>query len=224
MPEQLGFDLPVRRALGREDFYVSPSNAVALAKIDAWERWPDHRMVLIGPAGSGKTHLAHSWARVSGAVFAKPADLPGLIAAPAPCILDDTPEFCQDEAGQEALFHLLNAMRAAGAPLLMTARSAPARWDVELADLRSRLTATDTSVMEQPDDALLAAVLAKLFVDRQLRISPELIPYLVQRIERSFDAVHQVVADLDAAGLGTGRKLGARLAGEVLDKRDASAP
>jgi len=222
MTEQLGFDLPVRAALGRDDFLVAPSNAVALAMIDDWRNWAQGKLVLSGPIGAGKTHLAHVWADAAGAriVIAADlaqADLPTL--AQGPVAVEDVPRIAQDMAAQTALFHLHNMMQGAGAPLLMTGRGAPSRWQMSLPDLQSRIDAAGHAALEVPDDTLLAAVLAKLFTDRQLQPRPDVIPYLVTRMERSFAAALVVVSALDAASLAQGRAITRALAGEVLDKQ-----
>ncbi|WP_212525370.1 DnaA/Hda family protein [Actibacterium sp. MT2.3-13A] len=222
MNEQLAFDLPVRSATGREDFFVSPSNAVAVAQIEAWRDWPQRKMVLVGPMGAGKTHLAHVWADASGARIVAADALPraGIeaLSARGAVAVEDADRIAGDRAAEQALFHLHNLILAEGGVLLLTARSAPRQWPLALPDLRSRLEATATATLEAPDDALLAALLVKLFTDRQIAVPPKLIPYLVARMDRSFAAAQALVADLDRRALETGRKIGERLAAELLDK------
>lgn len=222
MTEQLAFDLPVRSATGREDFFVSPSNAVAVAQIEAWRDWPQRKLVLVGPEGAGKTHLAHVWADASGAKIVAAADLPGAgieaLAGQGAVAVEDADRIAGERAAEEALFHLHNLMLAEGGALLLTARSAPRQWPLALPDLRSRLEATASATLEAPDDALLAALLVKLFADRQIAVPPRLIPYLVGRMDRSFAAAQALVAALDRRALETGRKIGVGLAAELLDK------
>lgn len=218
MARQLAFDLPVRPALGREAFFVSPANAAALAAIDAWRDWPNRRHLLIGPEGAGKTHLAHVWAGLAGARIAAAAELtvaavPALVAAPAVALED-----ADRGAGETALLHLMNLAQEEGSPLLVTATRRPADWGLALPDLASRLAAMPVARLAPPDDALLAAVLVKLFADRQLAVAPEVIAFLVSRIERSFAAARSIVARLDAAALAEGRPVTVPLAGRILDK------
>jgi len=221
MTEQMAFDLPVRSATGREDFFVSPSNAVAVAQIEAWRDWPQRKLVLVGPEGAGKTHLAHVWAAASGAEIIAAADLPGAgieaLAAHGAVAVEDADQIAGDRAAEEALFHLHNLILAEGGALMLTARTAPRQWPLVLPDLRSRLEATASATLEAPDDALLAAVLVKLFADRQIAVPPRLISYLVGRMDRSFAAAQALVADLDRRALETGRKISERLAAELLD-------
>ena len=220
MAEQLTFTLPMREALGRGDFYVGPSNAVAVASVDNWRDWPEGKFLLIGPAGAGKTHLAHVWAAESGAAVVGAdtlagADIPALAARPA-VVVEDAPLIAGSADGEAALFHLHNLLLAEGGRLLLTARSAPPRWGLELADLVSRMQATPSAALEPPDDALLAAVLVKLFADRQLAVSPQVVAFLVTRMERSLDQARSLVAAIDTLALEQARPVTRALAGEVL--------
>lgn len=210
MARQLSFDLPVREVLGRRDFFVAPSNAMAVAMIDNVAGWPTPQLVLTGPEGAGKTHLAHVWAAAAGANivparYLPQQDIPALCQGPV--AVEDVPEIASDAAALDALFHLFNLMRAGGQPLLLTGRGAPKHWNLSLADAQSRIESALHVTLEAPDDALLAAVLAKLFADRQITPRRDVIPYLVKRIERSFAAAADVVARLDKAALDQGRTL-----------------
>lgn len=221
MPRQLAFSLPVREALGREDFFVSPANALALSAVDGWQGWPEGKLVLTGPEGAGKSHLAHVWASETGACVLQGDALEGFAPqtlGPAPrVVIEDADRVAGHAAAEVALFHLHNHVLASGGRLLLTARQAPNRWPVTLPDLASRMQATATAALEPPDDALLSAVLVKLFADRQITVPPALIPFLVARMERSLDAARQVVAALDARALAEGRAITRALAADLLD-------
>lgn len=215
MSRQLSFDLPAKPALGRDDFFVSPANALAVAMIDLSRSWTDGKLVLCGPEGAGKTHLAHVWAASDGARIvdarALPgADLTGLAAGPV--AVEDVPRIADDRPAQEALFHLHNLALAGGQRLLMTGRGAPNLWRLSLPDLQSRIDAAQVARLDPPDDALLAAVLAKLFADRQITPKPDVIPYLLGRIDRSFAEAARVVARLDRLALSEKRDLTRNLA------------
>ncbi|MGX0975164.1 chromosomal replication initiation ATPase DnaA [Roseovarius sp. MBR-51] len=220
-PHQLSFDLPVRPALGREDFFVSPANAEAVAMIESWETWPARKLILAGPIGSGKTHLAHVWAALSGArIIAATdladADIPAL--ALSPIAIEDADQTAGNRAAEEALFHLHNLSLAEGHTILLTAERPPHVWPLSLPDLMSRMQGTLVTQLRAPDDALLAAVLTKLFADRQIAPSPDTVPYLSRRIDRSFAAVREVVETLDAAALSERRAITRAFAAQVLDK------
>lgn len=222
MPRQLTFDLPARPALGRADFFVSPANALALAALEAPGGWPAGKLLLIGPEGAGKSHLARVWAGAEAAEVVAASDLaarPTLPQARA-VVVEDADRIAGDRGAETALFHLHNLVLAEGGRLLITARSAPGRWPLVLPDLASRLQASATARLGPPDDALLAAVLVKLFADRQIAVPPTLIPWLVARMERSFAAADATVAALDAAALALGRPIGLALARSVLDSPD----
>ncbi|MFD3190568.1 chromosomal replication initiator DnaA [Sedimentitalea sp. HM32M-2] len=223
MAEQLSFDLPAKPVLGRDDFFVSPANALAVAMIDSPATWPQGRLVLTGPAGSGKTHLAHVWADATGARILAARDLADCdVAALAqgPVAVEDVPAIARDPAAQNALFHLHNLLTAGGFRLLMTGRRAPNLWDMSLPDLQSRVQGATHMALQAPDDRLLAAVMAKLFADRQITPKPDVIPYLLHRMDRSFRAATNLVLRLDQAALAQKRTLSRRLAAELLGEAD----
>ncbi len=223
-PEQLVLDLPARAALGRDDFFVSPSNALAVKMLDAWPRWATGKLALCGPVAAGKSHLVQVWAaRSGGVVLAADTlaahDIPTLAAARAVAVEDVDRLVAlpaqRRKKSEESLFHLHNRLLGAGGSLLVSGVTAPSRWDIALPDLASRLRAAEVALLEAPDDALLSAVLVKLFADRQITASPDLIGYLLARMERSFAAARAMVAALDRAGLSRRRAITPRLAGEV---------
>ena len=223
MATQLGLDLPVRPALGRDDFLVAPSNAIALAMIDDWPNWAKHKLALPGPAGAGKTHLAHVWADATGARIAAAsalaqADVEAL--ARGPLAIEEVDTIAQDIGAQTALFHLHNLMAAGAQPLLMTGAPAPRHWALSLPDLQSRVDAAGHARLDAPDDTLLAAVLAKLFADCQLVPKPDVIPYLLRHMDRSFAAARDIVSALDASSLAQKRALTRAFAAQVLDNTD----
>lgn len=222
MTRQLAFDLPVRPARGRAAFFVAPANALAVAQIEDWQGWPEGKLALIGPEGAGKTHLAHVWAELTGAPVLYAADLPDAdlpaLAGSGAVAVENAHRIGGDAPAEAALFHLHNLIRAQGGALLLTARTPPRDWRLALPDLASRMQATATAHLDPPDDALLAAVLVKLFADRQLTVKPELVTWLVERIERSFAAAAEAVAAIDREALATGHRPGIRLARAVLDK------
>lgn len=220
MSRQLAFDLPARDEMTRAAFFVSPVNALALAAVDGWRDWPGGKMLLVGPSGSGKTHLAHLWAAETGAALIAAADLAGAdlpaLAAAGRVAVEDADALAGDRAAETALFHLHNLVLPAGR-LLMTATRPPRDWGLVLPDLMSRMQAAPVTRLEPPDDALLSAVLVKLFADRQIAVAPNLIPYLVARMPRSIGAARGLVAALDARALAEGRPITRALAAEILD-------
>jgi chromosomal replication initiation ATPase DnaA len=212
---QLTIDLPFQPAYGRADFLVSDCNAAALARIDSWPDWPERVLVLYGPVGSGKSHVAQLWRETSGGRLIAGEALAGYdpsVLAVLPAVAVDDAE----RAAEPALLHLFNCCRESGAGLLIVAREAPAIWGIALPDLASRLRAAGTVGIGAPDDSLLAAVLVKHFADRQLRVAPELVDYLVPRMERSFAAAAALAERLDRLALSTQRPVGLALARQVL--------
>ncbi|MCI5096003.1 MAG: DnaA/Hda family protein [Rhodobacteraceae bacterium] len=224
MAEQLSFDLPAKPALGREDFFVARSNAMAVAMIDQSPNWPGGKLTLTGPEGSGKTHLVHVWASQQNARIVSATDLseeriPDL--STGPIAVEDVPDIAADADRQTALFHLHNLVLANGHPLLMTGQVAPNLWNLSLPDLQSRVQAAAHVSVEPPDDALLAVVLAKLFNDRQILPRPDVIPYLVHHMDRSFAAAARMVALLDKVSLSERRALTRSLAIRLIGAPDS---
>lgn len=219
MIRQLAFDLPAREAWRREDFFLSPANAAALAAVDDWRNWPGGKMLLIGPPGSGKTHLARLWAAECGAAVLPARDLPTAdlpaLSAHGAVAVEDAETAAGDPQAEAAFFHLHNLVTQAG-HLLVSAAHPPRDWGLTLPDLASRLQAASVARIDPPDDALLSAVLIKLFADRQITVPPALIPYLVTRMERSIAAARTLVARLDAHALAAGRPITRQLAAEVM--------
>ncbi len=217
VPRQLAFALDHAESFAREDFLSGPPNAAALALIDSWPDWPARAVLLVGPEGSGKSHLAAIWAGAAGARFLSgralaEADPPAALATGA-LVLEDLAEGAFDE---RALFHLINLAREEEAYLLITAASPPAGWAVAIRDLGSRLKALPVVTLAPPDDALLRAVLVKLFADRQLEVDEQLVGYVATHIERSFAAARAVVRELDAEAMRRKRPLTRTLAAEFL--------
>jgi chromosomal replication initiation ATPase DnaA len=215
-PTQLALALDHAESLAREDFLAGPSNIAALGLIERWPDWPSRTVLLRGPEGAGKSHLAAIWARQSGARTLSPRALDGaevpVALATGALVLENLTEGRFDEA---ALFHLLNLAREERAYLLITARSAPTTWRVEVPDLASRLRALPVVALMPPDDALLRAVIVKLFADRQLAVDESLVSFLTMRIERSFAAARAAVARLDREALRLHRPVTRALAGEL---------
>jgi len=218
-PRQLPLDLGHGTAYSRDDLVVSAANAQAVALVDRWPDWPAPVVVLAGPAGAGKTHLATIWREAAGAAQVSREAIAGAVALAGarPVLIDDIDAAPIDERN---LFHLINATRAAGSHLLLTARRFPAAWGVELPDLSSRLKAAATIEIHEPDDLLLAGVTTKLFADRQVEVEPHVVQYLVRRIERSLATAMRVVEKLDRAALEQKTRITRALAADVVNAMD----
>ncbi len=215
-PRQLVLALDHAVSYAREDFLPGPSNTAALALIERWPDWPNRVMVLTGPEGAGKSHLATIWAEMAGArvLSAKllgETDLPSAFVTGA-LVLEDLEPTGLDE---RALFHLLNLAREEGAYLLITARTAPAALPVAIRDLASRLRALPVVTLTAPDDTLLRSLIVKLAADRQLSVDEPLVNYVAMRIERSFVAARAAVARLDEEAMRQHRPVTRALAAEL---------
>lgn len=224
-PEQLVFDLPFREARGAEDFIVTPANADVVALVDRWPDWPAPFVLVNGPSGVGKSHLVAVWRSRSGAERIAARDLsPDVVErfktanGTRAIAIEDI-----DAGGFDdwLLFNILNLAREQGGTVLMTARRPAADIDVTVADLRSRLRATPSFALSEPDDTLLAGLLVKLFMDRQLDVEPNVINYLVRRMERSAAAASEIVGALDTAALAGRRRVTRALAAAVLSRLEA---
>jgi chromosomal replication initiation ATPase DnaA len=224
-PRQLAFALPHAESLTRDNFLAGPANAAGLALIDSWPDWPNRIMLLVGAEGSGKSHLAAIWAEEAGARSTSAhvltaAAVPGALATGA-LVVEDLKSGDFDE---RALFHLINLAREDQAFVLITSRTAPSAFEVELRDLRSRLRALPVVSLLPPDDQLFRALIVKFCADRQLAIDETVVSYLVSRIERSYAAVREAVELLDTEALRLGRPVTRALAAELLRQGGPPAP
>jgi chromosomal replication initiation ATPase DnaA len=216
-PRQLAFALPHAESLTRDNFLEGPANEAGLALIERWPDWPNRIMLLVGPEGSGKSHLAAIWAEEAGA-RSIPAHALSLTAVPGALatgalVVEDLKHADFDE---RAMFHLMNLAREDEAFVLMTARVAPSAFEVELRDLRSRLRAVPTVPLLPPDDLLFRSLIVKFCADRQMSIDETVVSYLVSRIERSYAAARQAVDLLDTEALRLGRPVTRALAAELI--------
>lgn len=212
-PRQLLLALDHAESFARDDFLSGPSNAAALGLIERWPDWPARVMALIGPEGSGKSHLASIWAAESGArtISARSLshiDLPAAFATGALVVED----LDADGLDERAMFHLLNLAREDVAYVLITGRAAPGALALDIPDLASRLRSVPAVALAPPDDALLRALIVKLGADRQIDMDEALVSYLVNRIERSFAVARDVVIRLDEEGLRQQRPITKSLA------------
>jgi chromosomal replication initiation ATPase DnaA len=216
-PRQLAFALPHAESLTRDNFLEGPANAAGLALVDSWPEWPNRVMLLIGPEGSGKSHLAAIWAEQAGARSISAhaltaAAVPGALATGALVVED----LNAPDVDERALFHLMNLAREDEAFVLITARVPPSASQIELRDLRSRLRAVPTISLLPPDDGLFRALIVKFCADRQMAIDEGVVSYLATRIERSYAAARQAVELLDGEALRLGRPVTRALAAELL--------
>lgn len=221
-PRQLPLDLAHEEARSRDDLVVGAANEHAISLIERWPDWPADVVVLAGPAGAGKSHLAEIWRAETGAVSVSATAIGAEAIAAAessPILIDNADDAGFDETG---LFHLINAVKAARSHLLLTARRFPAGWGVSLPDLLSRLKAAATVEIHEPDDALLSGVIVKLFSDRQIAIEPHVVQFIVRRMERSLSAAQVLVEKLDRVALERKTRITRALAAEVLASSDAS--
>lgn len=215
MARQLRLKLKRPSSSAREDFVLSPTNADAVRALDGWPDWPGCCLVLVGPEGSGKSHLAREWAQRAGAaLFTGDGDLGALEGRPV--LIEDADRGVDDEA----LFHLINMGGLPGGGLLLTARTPPAQWTADLPDLRSRLNGLTVTTLGEPDDALLRGVLEKFFRERNIKPADDIYPYLIRRIERSVPAALAVVRRLDEAADEEQRPVSRALARQLLETDD----
>ncbi len=225
MSTQIPLALGHRVGLGVEDFFVAPSNREAVEWIDRWPDWPSTALIVTGPAGAGKSHLAHLWLERTGASTVDPNAL-GLEQAAAiaeankAALIDDAEQAVHTQAAELALLQLYNLLRQAGGHVLMTAATPPRDWNLRLPDLISRLKTAVVATIAPPDDVLLAAIAVKLFADRQITVGEDVIALLLTRGERSFDGLARAVERLDQAALATRRPITAALARTILQETD----
>lgn len=217
VPPQLALELPHREAQGAEDFLVSRSNAAAVEVVDDWPNWSYPAVLVMGPRGAGKSHLANVWRLRSGAHVVAASSLADASIADfeshRALVVEDID---RGIGGEQILFHLLNLARERKYAILLTSRAAPGEIAITLPDLRSRLRALPIAPIEPPDEGLLKAVLVKLFSDRQLAVEPHIVSYLALHMDRSMEIANRVVAAVDRLSLARQRKVTRAIAAEVL--------
>lgn len=220
MSGQLTFDLALPApTYARDDFIVADGNRETLAWLDRWPDWPGPALALSGPPGSGKTHLARIWARKAGARLMEASDLADKSVADLTRLAQSSPAMVIENAertAERALFHLYNLVRERGGHLLLVSLEPPARWQIHLPDLASRLRAAPAVAVSAPDDELLGSLILKQLTDRQLHAAPGVVSYLVAHMERSAESVRRIVAALDRRALAERREINRRLAADVL--------
>jgi chromosomal replication initiation ATPase DnaA len=225
---QLILNLPTQVRSGRADFLPGATNAAALAMISSTAEWPEGGLLLTGPSGSGRSHLLRIWTTDSGAIPLRPQTLcdglAGALRSGRPVAVDDSDGVAGHPDREEALFHLLNHARAAALPVLLVARDTPGTWGLALPDLESRLQTLAVTRTEQPDDALLSMVLVKLCDDRQLSVTPEVLQYLVPRMDRSLATARRLTATLDRIAVTEQRPVTRAVAARALAETQGVPP
>ena len=211
MTRQLRLKLGRPPSFARADFVLSETNREAIRLLDDWPAWHGGCLALVGPEGSGKTHLALAWAEQAHAVTLDPATMDLAAARGGSVLMEDA-----DRAHPDTLFHLIN-MAAAGGGVLLTARTHPKSWSSELPDLRSRLNALPVAEIGEPDDTVLEGVLRKFFRERNIKPYDDVYPYLMRRIERSVRVAREIVARLDDAADAEHREITRGLAKQILE-------
>lgn len=212
--QQLTLELPHRPALGKEDFLISPCNEEAVRLIDSWPQWDFFAACIYGSEGCGKTHLANVFSNRVSLLTNYPYKIPCIKAQQLKlesvhelfhqnsCLIVE--DLCAD-INEEAMFHLYNLYRNEGGNILFTSQMAPARIPFKLKDLQSRLNIVPSIEIKNPDDELLSSLLIKLFMDRQINVSPEIISYILNNMERSFSYARKIVQQIDMISLARKR-------------------
>lgn len=216
-PRQIVLPLPERTSLAREDYFISSSNRAAAEALEAWPAWEGGMLAVIGPSGAGKTHLARAHAARAAGLGRPVSAWPD--AAHGDLVIEDADRLLGTAGSDEAVFHAFNHAQATGGTILFTARRPVAGWPIVLPDLRTRMSTVVAIDLPPPDDALLLAVLLKLFADRQIAPGPaaEVAAWLVPRMERSLAEASRLVAELDQRSLAEKRRMDSRLAAEILN-------
>ncbi|TAL33676.1 MAG: DNA replication protein [Alphaproteobacteria bacterium] len=218
-PRQLPFDLGHSAAYAREDLWISPANAEVVAWLDKWPEWQAPALVLYGPPASGRTHIARAWAKKAAAAALTVENLEplcGMAPAPKHLLADDAETLIGDRCAETFLFHAYNRAQAEGGHLLLVAERPPKAWDFSLPDLKSRLLASPAVAIGSPDEQTMAVVLAKLFSDRQIFVSQDVVEFVITRIERSFSAMRDIAEEIDRKALAEKRPVTIPLVREIL--------
>ena len=225
--EQLIFNLNRQGKVGLENFYISKSNQVAVKTIKRWEDWPAKKLLLMGPSGSGKSHLADFWTRTTKARTLEINEISDFnleeLNNNSGFVIDDVDQirmFNKNDKDriEEKLFHLLNFSAQASCFLMMTSSAPITSWGLKLSDLISRLATIAVVELFPPDDDLLIAVLLKQFDDKQIKVSPEVVLFVSKRINRTFESIREFVNLADHLTLKNKRDVTIPFVSEILHK------
>ena len=219
--QQIPLDLEMRPAHGREYFLLGPSNKDAVNWIDMWPNWPAPVLFISGPAACGKSHLAAVWRDKAQAAIVRPEILAttsaeDIAALAKHLVIDGIDLWLGDRAAETTLFHLYNIFKEEGRSLLITSRMNPTQSEFAIADLASRFRAAPLAAVKAPDELLLGSILIKMFSDRQLAASNDVIRYILPRMERSFSAARDIVENADRAALAQKRGISVPLIRDVM--------
>lgn len=219
--QQIPFDLGHRTAFGRDDFLIAPNNQDAVAWIDLWPEWPAPCLILYGPIASGKTHLGAVWAERTSAICLKADTIQeentaDIARSHQNIIIEDADCLIGNLSGEKGLFHLYNIFKEERKSFLITLREPPVRRSFALPDLASRLRAAPSVAIREPDEQLISMLLVKLFSDRQIRVNADALNYILPRIDRSFEAVRNLVNQADRLAMAEKRKISIPLLREIL--------
>ncbi|MGH6932465.1 MAG: HdaA/DnaA family protein [Dongiaceae bacterium] len=220
---QLPFEFGHRPSYAAADFLISDSNADAYGWVERWPDWPAPGLVVHGPPGCGKSHLAELWGARADAVAIATAmletrDAAALLGEARCCIVDDLTDCLEGNGAERTLLHLFNMVAERHGQMMLSASTPPVRWRIGLADLRSRLLAIPSVAIKPPDDGLLQALISKLFHDRQMSVDSDVVSYIVTRMERSFDGARRIVDAIDRAALAQRRRPTGTLVRDVMDR------
>ncbi len=224
MPDQILFSLGKKTSYNVDDFFVSPENELALKQIMLFPNWGADRLagicMIIGPAFSGKTHLAHIFASLAGAKFIDEKFLRerSKIDKFQALVIDD---FDQKLDYEEEIFHIFNdCLDQKKFLLILSSRS---EFSFKTKDLASRIQAINSIRIGDPSLELIEAILYKNFADRQISISPEVIKFILSRMERSYLVAHEIIERIDQKSLKLRSKINMALAKEVLQSLEESS-
>ena len=225
MTRQIPLPLPHTEAMDADDYFITASNRDAAVWVNAWPEWPSHCFMILGPTGSGKTHLLNLWLQRSHGKVITTEDLATkdagqLVMSNNNIAIDDIEKIAGNRACEETLFHLYNLLKETKGYLFLTASKPAAQWVFGLADLRSRILASPTATIGVPDDELLTMILIKQFHDRQIEIGQDVLSYILPRIERTTSAVRKIVTALDRSSLAESRGVTVALAKRMLEAKD----
>ena len=229
---QLPLEFYHRPYMSKDDFMPAACNFEAYLLIDSWPVWTYFAACIYGPEGCGKTHLANIFSEKVSIIEHYPYKIPYIKAQELTLEMPRqllSKHFClivedlNNNINQEALFNLYNIYRDEGGCILFTSNEAPARINFSLPDLRSRMNIVPSIEIKEPDDDLLSALLVKLFMDRQITITPDLIKYILANMQRSFSYARKLVAETDRVSLANKRAVSLQIIKEAMsnlaDKR-----
>ena len=215
---QLIFKFPFKVNYFEEDFYVSENNFEAYKLIESWPKWSSKFINIFGPSGCGKTHLANIFNKKFNSFFIKASNLNNNTLSSIKtkeCLIID--EY-QNNVEEKLFYSVLNQSYLSNQYVVINSLKPIQLLELKLNDLKSRLNSFVNIGIDLPTDELIKVIISKNFSDKQVKIENKSLEYIIKNIDRSYEAIFDLIDKLDDFSLSTGKSININLIKKALIK------